>query len=443
MDLKIPTSFSAPFLGGLEEVRPGIGKTRLGIYYLGKNRNRGFITEEFSALLDKNIPYQPVVGIYSSEKGDFEGHDEDKGKARIYGLIPENPNLSWETRVDKDGVERTYRTADVYLYTGRLKIANSIPGHPQSMELDPDTLQGDWQLIDGEPYYVYKKGNYIGFSVLGKNVEPCFEGSHFYNKDKDEKENFFNLLTQFSYFMENGGKIMNENTAVSENENLELETPTTSEAALESEVTEDNETPEVPETLEVPETTTEENVIVEEKSESEVDPKDDENIEVSFTLVGEELEVYNDLITKFESLNQISVKFSEMENEISTLNSKIVEFETENNTLKSEAVQNKAAFDNLNADYLAVKQVVSDMEHQKKEALCEKYSKVVSPEAMENLKQKMDEYSVEDFEKELSYAGRESLFNPLNSAPASYGYSNANDSHLKKLLEAAKKQNCN
>lgn len=80
------------------------------------------------------------------------------------------------------------------------------------------------------------------------------------------------------------------------------------------------------------------------------------------------------------------------------------------------------------------------METKKKKALCEKYSKVVPADAMEALQAKMDDYSVEEFEKELTYAGRDSLFNPSNSAPTSYDYNHNEDSHLKKLLEEAKKQ---
>lgn len=437
MELKIPTTFSTPFLGELQEVRPGISKTRLGIYYLGKNRNQGFITEEFSKLLDENIAYQPVVGIYSNEQSDFLGHSEDKGEARIYGLVPENPNLGWEKRVDKDGIERTYRTVDVYLYTGRLEIAKTIPGHPQSMELDPNTLKGKWELIDGEPYFVYKEGRYIGFSVLGKNVEPCFEGSHFY--EKDENKNFFELLEKFSNFMENGGKVMDNemNTTVTQETDKEVVTEPVVEEVQEpeSEVTTE------PGTENFPDETESEVELAGEETEPTVEVAEEPEAPETYSLTGEELEAYNTIIENFESLQNVVNKFSELNSQIENLNVKIVEFENVNNTLKSEAEKNKQDFEALSAQYQAAKEVIAEIDFKKKKELCEKYSKVVSKEDLEALEAKMDDYSVEEFEKELTYAGRESLFNPMNSAPNSYACSNTGDSHLKKLLEEAKQQN--
>lgn len=434
MELQIPTSFQTPFIGGLEEVKPGISKARLGIYYLGKNRNRGYITKEFSELLDKDIAYQPVVGIYSKEKADFLGHSEDKGEANIYGLIPANPNLGWNERVDKDGVKRTYRTVDVYLYTGRLEVAKTIVGLPQSMELNPKTLKGDWTLIDGEPYFVYKEGNYIGFSVLGKNVEPCFEGSCFYSENK---EKFFEMLEKFSYFMQNGGNNMENSVKTPENQAIEN---SVNEQCAEPETEPKVEPTQENEQVAEPETEPETKPDTESEAESEAESEQESEAPESYALTGEELIAYHSIIENFESLQNVVVKFSDMTTQIENLNGKIVEFENTNNTLKSEAEQAKVAFEDLTSKYEAAKAIITDMETKKKKALCEKYSKVVPADAMEVLQAKMDDYSVEEFEKELTYAGRDSLFNPSNSAPTSYDYNHNEDSHLKKLLEEAKKQ---
>ena len=43
---------------------------------------------------------------------------------------------------------------------------------------------------DGEPYYEFQKGHLLGLQVLGDEVEPCFEGSAFFSLYKDAKAMF-------------------------------------------------------------------------------------------------------------------------------------------------------------------------------------------------------------------------------------------------------------
>lgn len=142
MEKQIPTLFKAYPEGNFEQVTPLISKGKLSIFYKYKNRNKGYITDEFAEKLISTLPYVPVVGIYDEDKGDFLSHNRDRNVARIYGLVPENPNGQWMTKVDDDGVERTYYVVDVYLYTGRLDDANKIIGNPQSLELDIDSIKG-------------------------------------------------------------------------------------------------------------------------------------------------------------------------------------------------------------------------------------------------------------------------------------------------------------
>lgn len=42
------------------------------------------------------------------------------------------------------------------------------------MELDPESIDGEWTVIDGNEYFVYTKAKMKGFCVLGDEVEPCF-----------------------------------------------------------------------------------------------------------------------------------------------------------------------------------------------------------------------------------------------------------------------------
>ena len=148
MSKKIPTRFVGEIVGEPIQINPEISKARLRIFYKGLNRNNGFITDEFAEKLLSSLPYTPVVGIYNNLTKEFGGHAEDRNVANIYGVVPQNPALTWEDNLDKDGILRTYACCDVYLYTGRYDAAKQIIGKQHSMELDEKTIQGDWKVID-------------------------------------------------------------------------------------------------------------------------------------------------------------------------------------------------------------------------------------------------------------------------------------------------------
>ena len=88
---------------------------------------------------------------------------------------------------------RTYACFDVILHVDYWDEAKQIIGKRQSMELNPETIKGDWTIIDGQEYFVYTFAEMKGFCVLGDDKEPCFEGSAF-EKEKESKFEKFSLL---------------------------------------------------------------------------------------------------------------------------------------------------------------------------------------------------------------------------------------------------------
>ena len=114
-------------------------------------------------------------------KDDYTDHGRERYEGRIYGIVPENPNFAWEKHLDADGVERTYACTDVYLFTGLYKQeAFDIVGKSQSMELYVDSIEGEWQYINGKRFFVFTEGRFLGLQTLGEDYEPCFEGASFY-----------------------------------------------------------------------------------------------------------------------------------------------------------------------------------------------------------------------------------------------------------------------
>ena len=191
--------FSVSIYGSLTKYNDVLSKGRCRIFYKGPNRNGTFITDEFAEQLLLSLPYTPVKGIYDGD--DFTDHGPLRSKGRIYGIVPENPNIAWENHEDEDGIERTYACADVLLFTAIYEEAGDIVGKAQSMELYDKAMEGEWQFIEGKKYFVFTKGCFLGLQVLGEEVEPCFEGAAFFSLYESltkmvEKIDNFNLNFQ-------------------------------------------------------------------------------------------------------------------------------------------------------------------------------------------------------------------------------------------------------
>ena len=103
---EINNEFSISIYGNLEKYSDTISKGRCRIFYKGLNRNGTYITSEFAEKLLSTIGYAPVKGIYDREDVDYTDHGEKRSQGRIYGIVPENPNLTWEKHLDEDGIER-------------------------------------------------------------------------------------------------------------------------------------------------------------------------------------------------------------------------------------------------------------------------------------------------------------------------------------------------
>lgn len=172
-------SFPITVYGDFERFNEVTSKARCRIFYRGANRNGTYISDEFADKLLATIPYTPVKGIYDGD--DYTDHGYSRSLGRIYGIVPENPHLSWEKHLDEDGVEREYACVDVLIFTALYAEAGEAIGKAQSMELYDKSIKGEWQIIDGKKYYVFTEGCFLGLQILGDEVEPCFEGAAFFS----------------------------------------------------------------------------------------------------------------------------------------------------------------------------------------------------------------------------------------------------------------------
>lgn len=429
---QIPYSFECEPYGDFVAVTPLISKGRLRIYYKGENRNGGFITDEFSARLEKSLPYTPVVGDYDEESGDFRSHNLDRNVAAIYGIVPENPNTAWEPHVDKDGVQRNYLCCDVYLYTGRYDAAKAIIGKSHSMELNRDSMRGNWERRGLHEVYVYQDAFFDGLCVLGDGIEPCFEGSGFFSHETGAIKILEDYVRSKTNILEDvglGGKRMEEDKVLdfeqqepeieaeieveTSNDFEEMEKPNSDEIDSvqeeeeeEEEVqTENPETPETSETTDPDDGDSSAEAALDDEDEDEDEEKDeDEEAESDAAVVEEEKEEKEEdrrhcTISLDASIDEIEQFFPIVTEQFENLNNKILEFETITATLETKVQELESS--------LAVYQEKEQEEIRlQKELLLEEYSKYLDEEVLDDIREKTSDYSVENLEKELLFTAK-------------------------------------
>lgn len=199
MDRKIPLTFDVVISSPLTSINPAlpnVARAKCHVFTKYRNRNYSYITDEVADQLIESATQgtTPVVGFFDKETGDFTGHAGPE-LASVYGYVEHF--IGWEKVVDPaDHIEREYATFSVVLFSDYLEAARTIVGKAQSMELDPNSIDGAWTVMgdDEMEYFVYSKARMKAFCVLG-NVEPCFSGSSFFSKDDGTQfEQFSKLL---------------------------------------------------------------------------------------------------------------------------------------------------------------------------------------------------------------------------------------------------------
>jgi hypothetical protein len=183
------TSLPASFVAVSENSEsPLYTRGKLRVFYQGETADHRLFTESFSQELLKTIGYTPVVSKYNTEKDDFEGHSSQQ---QIYGIV--DPVEQYTLETDDDG--KIWAVCDVILYTERPdetgSIAQKIIGHPQSLELKADTVQYKINRDSQTGKFLnieFTAGQFIGVSVLGKDQEPAFTGSTFFDVKEFNKQ---------------------------------------------------------------------------------------------------------------------------------------------------------------------------------------------------------------------------------------------------------------
>ncbi len=390
------------------DINPLMSKCEIKVLYVGENRNHSYITKEVAADMAKTLRGAPIVGYYKEDKEDFADHGEqvifdDEGVkfnclTKPYGFVAPDAKVWFQEFEDTDDfgntITRDYLMTTGYLWTGQFEEAKRVidKGNGQSMELDEETLNGHWStnIKDGMDFFIINDAIFSKLCILGEDVEPCFEGASitapavsksFSKVDDNFKQTLFTMMQDLKFALE-GGK------------NMELEEKVTNEEEITEvteEVAEENETEEVIENEDSIETET---TSIEEAPTTEFEAE--EAAEEPVEEAEEEGETPSEDKEEEEVAEEENEETAEVEEE------EPVEESTEPETVSVEEYSAlKAQYAELETKYNELVEYKSGVEREKKENLINSFW-MLSEEDKKDVKENIDNYSLDDIEGKLS-----------------------------------------
>ena len=387
MSKQIPIYFDtvvvdSPFQG-ISEATPNIGRLKVRVFTKYANRNGSYITDAVAEQLIQSATTgnTPVVGFFDPGTQTWASHSGPT-LANGYGYV-EN-FLGWEPFEDSDGVIREYAVFSVVLFTDYYEEAKKIFGQNQSMELNPDSIDGEWTMINGQEYFVYTQAKMLGFCVIGEH-EPCFSVSSFFSKNDDTYKSQYEKFSSLLFDLRTKVEEAEKNIEGGEQPMTELEN---------QEVVEETQVEEVPETFQeetaaatATEETTEPVAATEEVIEPEAEPETPEVTEF------EQLQQqFNDLQTSY---NELQSNYENAQNRITELEEFQATANTELETLRAQNTQLQTSLQSYQAQAL-------EAENARKNGLVEKYEKVMDEEEISPIKEMANDLSYDELESKLA-----------------------------------------
>lgn len=386
MRKEMPTSIDFEIIN-IQPIDKYISECEIKVFYHGKNRNQSYISKAVGNQIANSLPRAPIVAFYNEEIGDFEDHGEEvvinkQGvkfirKTIPYGAISEFHPIVWKKFTDANGEEKEYMVARGYLWTGRYPFLKDVVENSkgQSMEFFPESIQGNWAKFDNEDneFFIFNEADISALCILGDDVEPCFEGATvgkpeiiFSLKEDEFKKEFNNFMldlnTLLNHSAEGGEELLDNELEVKEPD-FELEEE---ELELEAEFEE--------EPKKKKKTDEKDDDLVEEEEEDEEEDEEPEEPEGDGDGDG-------------FSLEEEPAQEPEPNHELVDLQAKYDQLESD--------------FAKLKADYDLLMEEKVEKDNFAKLEMCDKFS-VLGEEVIEVFKSSIDDFSLEELEKELS-----------------------------------------
>ena len=221
------------------DINPLVSNCQIKVLYVGENRNRSYISKEVAEDMAKSLRGTPIVGYYIEDKKDFGDHGEQlvidgegfhfNTLTKPYGFVAPDAKVWFQDFEDMDerGIKtvRTYLVTDGYLWTGQFEECRSLLTNAknQSMELDSETLNGEWSNAVNNNYelFIINDAIFSKLCILGDDVEPCFEGASIAPKayNLDFQKTLFSMVKDLQE-IKSEGRANSMNTEIIENNDL-------------------------------------------------------------------------------------------------------------------------------------------------------------------------------------------------------------------------------
>ena len=228
--MSIATIDSPEFIN-VSPYNPLISECEIKVLYLGENRNHSYISKEVATEMANSLPGCPIVGYFKQDVKDFGDHGDqvvidENGihfncLTKPYGFIAPNAKIWFQKFEDTDdfgnSIIREYLMTTGFLWTGQFEEAQAVveQGKPHSMELDEDSLEGEWSknYKTGIEFFIINDAIFSKLCILGDNVEPCFEGSSvtapcistsFTKVDDNFKKTLYTMMHELKDALEGG-----------------------------------------------------------------------------------------------------------------------------------------------------------------------------------------------------------------------------------------------
>lgn len=389
------------------EINPLMSSCEIKVLYVGENRNHSFITKEVATEMAKTLRGAPIVGYYKEQKEDFADHGEkviidDEGLkfeclTKPYGFVSPDAKVWFQNFEDTDdfgNVEtREYLMTTGYLWTGQYKECESVVanGKNQSMELDPETLDGHWSTNSktNMDFFIINDAIFSKLCILGDDVEPCFEGARitapevstsFTKVDDNFKKTLYTMMQDLKFALEGGQKmVLDEEKKETVTEAVEEETSNieTTEAPTEENETA-TETEEIQESVGTTESNPEESFAKSDDNKKDKEEDKDNDSEDNADNKGDDNK--DDSSDDEEDDKKKKKEYSLLENELEDL---------------------KVAYSNLESKYQKLVEFKEAIDNEKKDALIKSFY-MLSDEDKKEVIDNKSKYSLDEIEAKLS-----------------------------------------
>ena len=377
----------------------GLNRLKVGVFTKYGNRNGSYIKEDVANMMINSAIKgdTPVVGFFDPETKGWASHTGPT-LASAYGYV-ENFD-GWMPFTDKDGETRDYAVFSVVLFTKYFDEANFVVGQNQSMELDINSIEGNWANIGDQEYFVYTKAEIMGLCIIGDH-EPCFSVSSFFSKNDDtyksQYEKFSSLLADLKAKVEEAENQPNEGGEhqMEIEMNPEVNEPTPAQEFEEVPANQEPEAPAAEPAAEEPAAEPEQEPAAEEEPAAE--PEAEEPAEEP------EAESEEEVAPDFEAqIAALQNQLTEMTTNYENAQTRIAELEAQ----ITSASELEATLRGEIATYEAER---TRLEVEQKNTLVEKYENLLTEEEISPIREEMNNFSLADLESKLAicYANKQ------------------------------------